>query len=198
MTDEAPIEAQNDLPQATSSEGAKAFFIDLVKFTLLALLIVAPIRWFIAQPFIVNGSSMDPTFKDGDYLIVDELSYYFHEPQRGDVVIFRYPKDTSKYFIKRIVGLPGETFKLVDGHPFVVQSKNATPKEILEPYLTFTAVNNLQTTLVADEYFVMGDNRPASSDSRFWGPVPRKNITGNVFVRLYPLSQIALHPGKIN
>ena len=88
------------------------FFKEIIKFALLAVIIVLPIRFFIAQPFIVSGASMDPTFADKQYLIVDQISYRFDGPKRGDVIIFRYPLNTKKFFIKRIVGLPSKTIKI--------------------------------------------------------------------------------------
>ncbi|MFA4890538.1 MAG: signal peptidase I [Candidatus Paceibacterota bacterium] len=141
---------------------------EFIKFTLIAVLIVAPIRLWIAQPFIVSGASMEPTFHNGDYLIVDELSYNFNGPQKNDVVIFRYPLDPSKYFIKRIEGLPGENIK----------------------------TNGKEITLKENEYYVMGDNRGASSDSRSWGPLKENFIVGRAFVRLWPFNKIGILPGQ--
>jgi len=146
-----------------NSSSSKLFFFDLVKFTLLAFVIVAPIRYFVAQPFIVNGSSMDPTFANGDYLIVDRITYRFNEPERGQVIIFKYPYDTSKYFIKRVIGLPGEEVRIEGSKVTITNTANGEQTTINEPYLRFTARNFLSVKLQADEYFVMGDNRPASS-----------------------------------
>lgn len=171
----------------------REFWADIVRFTLLAFLIVAPIRWFVAQPFIVHGASMDPNFADGDYLIVDELSYYFKDPVRGEVIIFRFPKDKSKYFIKRVIGLPGEKVRLEDDRVFITSGKNTF--ELNEPYLTFRHQSTIQMKLDQDQYFVMGDNRPQSSDSRAWGPISRKHVVGKIFVRLYPFDKIGRDPG---
>ncbi|HEY4493756.1 MAG TPA: signal peptidase I [Candidatus Paceibacterota bacterium] len=136
---------------------------DFLPFIAVTLLIVLPIRLFVAQPFIVNGASMSPTFESGDYLIVDELTFHFRDPKRGEVIIFKYPKDPSKYFIKRVIGLPGDT---VDGE-----------------------------TLGTTEYFVEGDNRDASSDSRVWGPVERDLVIGRPIVRLLPIGELSFLPG---
>jgi len=190
---------KGDFPTNTPTQRSSTweFFVDLVRFTLLAFVIVAPIRWFVAQPFIVNGASMDPTFMDGDYLIVDQLSYYLGDPTRGEVVIFKYPKDPSKYFIKRVIGLPGETVK-VAGEQVLITTVGGETLALREPYLVFNRPSNDQLTLGADQYFVMGDNRPQSSDSRVWGPVPRGLIVGRALVRLYPLTKIGVHPGMIS
>ena len=175
-----------------------AIVSDTIKFALIALLIVIPIRWFVAQPFIVRGDSMVPTFMNNDYLIVDQLTYRFEEPQRGDVIIMRYPKDPSVFFIKRIVGLPGETLQLqgkqivisggANPKPFVLDQSFIDPSRINEQYATYT--------LGPDEYFVMGDNRDESSDSRSWGNLPRADIVGRAVLRLWPLGQLGFFPGK--
>ena len=172
--------------------------LDLLKFALIAILIVLPIRFFVAQPFIVSGSSMFHTFVNNQYLIVDELSYHFHTPARNDVIIFHYPKNTSLYFIKRIIGLPNETIIISHG---VVTIKNATHPDgfiLAEPYINepFAGGDGTYTT-GPDEYFVMGDNRNYSSDSRVWGNVPANLIVGRAYLRLFPLSTISILPGHV-
>lgn len=180
-------------------EKQENFFIEIVKFAVLALIIVIPFRMFIAQPFIVQGASMYPTFETGQYLIIDQVSYRFEKPQRGDVVVFRFPNDPSKYFIKRVVGLPGETVQ-VDTEQVTVKDPRTGDMHILsEPYLPEDIDSGdrpLTLTLEGDEYFVMGDNRPQSSDSRVWGPVPADNIVGKAFVRLLPPDSIGVYPGE--
>lgn len=169
---------------------------EMIKFAVLALVIVIPIRMFIAQPFIVSGLSMFPTFNDKEYLVVDEISYRLGDPERGDVVIFRYPKDPSKFFIKRIIGLPGEQV-IISGSDVTI--KNETHPEgfkLDQPYVENTAKNTLEQDLGAEEYFVMGDNRSASSDSRYWGAVPRKNIIGRAYLRLLPIAEASILPGE--
>jgi len=169
---------------------------EVVIFVLLAVLIVLPIRFFIAQPFVVQGESMHPTFENGDYLIVDELSYDFSAPKRGDVIVFRYPGDPSVFYIKRIIGLPGETVSIVKG---IVNIKRADGTALTldsEPYVsTEDATYTLSTSLGAEQYFVMGDNRPNSSDSRVWGPLPAKDIMGRAFLRLLPAHSVGVFPG---
>ncbi len=172
------------------------FFTEILKFGLAAVIIVLPIRLFIAQPFIVSGSSMEPTFEDKQYLIVDELSYRFDEPERGDVIVFRYPKDESRYLIKRIVGLPGETVA-IEGSAVSVTTKEGLFLPISETYVVNQGNGSSLSTMLGDEeYFVMGDNRPASSDSRVWGPLERDEIIGRALLRLLPFSRMDLFPGK--
>jgi len=173
------------------------FLNDLLTFSIIAILIVAPIRLFIAQPFIVSGASMEPTFKTGEYLIVDQLSYNFDAPQRGEVIIFRYPKDPSKFFIKRVVGLPNETVDLYGKEVVIKNSKHPDGIILDEPYLEDNNrnVTNMTTVLGDNEYFVLGDNRRASSDSRTWGPLAEDFIVGRAFVRLFPIMESSLLPG---
>jgi len=174
-------------------EKKESFFKELVRLALIAVLIVIPFRVFIAQPFIVNGASMEPTFENGDYLIVDQLSYRFSEPQRGSVLIFKYPKDTSKYFIKRIIGLPGESISIKDGKVYV---QNGDLEFVLEePYIKYEKNENLNITLSEEEYFVMGDNRLGSADSRLWGPLPKNLIVGRPLIQLFPFNKISIKPG---
>lgn len=173
------------------------FFIEMLKFAFIALVVVLPIRLFIAQPFVVSGSSMEPTFENGEYLIVDQVTYALREPERLEVVIFHYPKDPSKYFIKRIIGLPGET--VIVG-PDGVQVETATGGTLAlgEAYVVNRGNGNFgRYTLKDGEYFVMGDNRPASSDSRVWGGLPKEDIVGRAFVRLLPPRAIEFLPGSV-
>lgn len=173
------------------------FFKEIFKFSLIALLIVVPVRLFIAQPFIVSGASMDPTFDSGQYLIIDQLSYRFNEPKRGEVIIFRYPKDPTKFFIKRIIGLPNETVEIQGTAIIIANESNPNGFELTEPYLAAANVkrDSLEILLSEDEYFVMGDNRRASSDSRIWGPLEEGFIIGRAFVRLFPIRKTSLFPG---
>ena len=162
----------------------------------LAVLIVLPIRIFLAQPFVVEGESMYPTFKNLDYLIVDELSYRFSQPSRGDVIVFRYPGDPKIFYIKRIIGLPGETLHIAHGNVSITKADGSTIA-LSEPYVVAEdATYTGDKTLGADQYFVMGDNRPRSSDSRTWGILPRANIAGRAFVRLLPPGAFGFLPGS--
>ncbi len=171
------------------------FFIELLKFAVVAIIIVVPIRLFVAQPFFVSGESMVPTFENGQYLIVDELTYHFEAPQRGDVIIFRYPKDTSEFFIKRIIGLPGETV-YVTPQGVSVKKTDGTVVQLNESYVVNQGNGEGTYVVPPGQYFVMGDNRPESSDSRSWGTVPQSDLIGRAIVRLLPFATIALFPGK--
>lgn len=187
---------KNTIPLMNDGERGD-FLKEALTFSAVALLIVLPIRLFVAQPFVVSGASMDPTFHDGEYLIVDELSYHTGDPSRGDVVIFRYPKDPSKYFIKRVIGLPGETVRVRDDSVSVTDTAGKDV-DLSEAYVVNHGNGNDEDiTLPSGEYFVMGDNRPASSDSRFWGTVPRENFIGRALLRLLPFSRIGTSPGSI-
>lgn len=168
-----------------------SFVWELVKIALIALVIVAPIRYFLFQPFIVKGESMVPNFQSGDYLIVDEISYRFSEPERGDVIVFNYPKDRSQRFIKRIIGLPGEAVSILNGEVQIIKDNevNVLTEEYLPDDLkTYGEVN---VALSNDEYFVLGDNREYSYDSRAWGVVPKSDIIGKAFLRIFPVAALS-------
>jgi signal peptidase I len=187
-TSSAPLcqaNLSNTIERAMDEKKKNPFWKELIKLLLIAFLVVVPFRKFVAQPFIVDGASMDPTFKNGQYLIVDELTYHFREPERGSVLIFRYPKDPSKFFIKRVIGLPGETVTIKGGEVSITD-KNGKTFTLDEPYVKYPRSDSESRTLSQDEYWVMGDNRYGSSDSRAWGPVPEKNIVGRPILRFWP------------
>ncbi len=169
------------------------FLLEFVKLSAIALLIIIPVRYFLIQPFYVKGASMTPTFHDYEYLIIDELSYRFDEPKRGEVVVFRYPKDPQEHFIKRVIGLPGEEVQIKNGAVYIYNQDNPDGLILNEPYLAageVTTANNENKILLKDrEYFVLGDNRKASQDSRIFGPVNRSFITGKVWLRGFPISK---------
>lgn len=185
---------ENTQKPPTSKENKESFW-ELARFTVLAILIVIPIRIFIAQPFVVSGSSMDPTFKNGEYLIVDELSYHLGKPKRGDVAIFRYPNNTKKFFIKRVIGLPYETIEINNNIVTIFNTEHQNGLVLDEPYVKNLSSKNGRYELGEDEYFMLGDNRMASSDSRYWGSVDRHLIIGRAFLRLLPLNKIDALPG---
>jgi len=200
MEDPAAEKNVNEENQTTAKRPGedapmRGFWAETLRFTFIAALIILPIRFFVAQPFVVSGDSMVPTFEDGEYLIVDEISYRFQKPARGDVVIFRYPRDRKKFFIKRIIGLPGETVAMVNDRILITAQSGAT-KELDEPYTRQKRDDRLTVKLKDGEYFVLGDNRAASSDSRVWGTLPAGNIVGRPIVRLFPISRLDLLPGR--
>lgn len=167
---------------------------DTVKVIVVSLAIIIPIRAYVAQPFFVRGASMDPSFYDGEYLIIDELSYTLsiRSPRRGDVVVFRYPLDRSQHYIKRIVGLPNERLVLRNSTVTVInrefpQGLRLDEGQYLAPGEAMDG--SLDVTLRSNEYFVLGDNRDRSSDSRAWGPVPRELIVGRAWLRVLPIAR---------
>ncbi len=171
----------------------------LILYSVVAIAFALLIRFFIASPYVVIGASMEPNFQDYNYLIVDRLTYDFEQPQRGDIIIFGLPQDTSRALIKRIIGLPGETVVLSGSDPTVTVINAANPNgfTLNEPYLDpndLGGPTNMRVTLGADEYFVLGDNRKVSADSRTWGILPRADIVGRVFLRLYPFNEIGILP----
>ena len=168
---------------------------DLFILALLIVIVVIPVRVFVVSPFVVDGDSMHPTFENLDYLIVDEIIYNFKKPARGDVVVFRYPKNPSIFYIKRVIGLPGETVAINRGVVSITQA-DGTQIKLNEPYVVNEdATYTKSVALSAGQYFVLGDNRPNSSDSRIWGPLPAKDIIGRVDARLLPLRLAGLFPG---
>ena len=174
------------------------FAIELAEVVIISLAIILPIRYFLIQPFYVKGASMEPTFDDREYLIIDEISYRFKDPVRGEVVVFRYPYDPRQYFIKRIVALPGEKIQVQDS-VVTVFNDDQPDGFVLEErdYLkdnTIT-IGNKSVELGEDEYFVLGDNRSSSLDSRTFGPLPIKNIVGKVWIRGWPLNKATLFRG---
>ncbi|OQB08180.1 MAG: Signal peptidase I S [Parcubacteria group bacterium ADurb.Bin216] len=164
--------------------------LDLIKIVLISLAIVIPIRAFIFQPFMVKGASMEPNYHSTDYLIIDQVSYRFNEPERGDVIVFKYPNNLSLKYIKRIIAFPGEAVEIKDGEVFITDRGGKTfqldedylPKDFKEHW---TKNNNNKPILLGEnDYFVMGDNRNYSSDSRSWGTLPKQHIIGKVFFTL--------------
>lgn len=183
-----------------SKGGLRHELWEIAKVLLVSLAIVLPIRYFIVQPFIVRGASMEPNFEDREYLVIDELSYYLRTPERGEVIIFHYPLDPSQYFIKRIIGLPGEHVEIQSGRVRISNTEFPRGFTLEEPYLhppDRPTHPDVIAALGAGEYFVMGDNRDFSSDSRMWGLLEKKFIVGRTFFRAWPLARFGVNPGAI-
>lgn len=192
--------SQNENVSTPAVQSSSSSFWEIVRFACIALLIVIPFRLFIAQPFKVSGTSMVPTFQDKNYLIVDEISYRFMQPARGDVVIFHPPGQAKGiYYIKRIIGLPGETIKITNGVVTIINTAHPDGFTLDEPYIKNKSTgDHIEKVIGESDYFVMGDNRPWSSDSRVWGTLPKANITGRAFLRLLPVKEISVLPGSFD
>ncbi len=173
---------------------------EVAETIVIAVVAVFIVRSFVAQPFLVSGASMVPTFSDGNYLLIDELTYHFREPARGEVIVFRYPDpDPNKpvtFFIKRVIGLPGDRVEVKNGEVEIVNTANPNGFMLHESYLPagLPTSGTTDVTVPAGNYFVMGDNRPYSFDSRSWGFLDKKDIVGLVRVRLWPPGALTLFP----
>jgi len=191
-----PVMQENtSLDSRGSAQGSKS---SIVLYTLVALGLALFVRFYIAAPYVVSGASMEPNFDNWHYLIVDRLSFRFGEPQRGEVVVFDLPQEPSRSLIKRVIGLPGETVVLQDKNVVIINEEYPAGFTLEEPYLdpqNNVGVNIMRVTLEKDQYFVLGDNRRVSADSRTWGTLPKDMIVGRAILRLYPLDQIGILPG---
>jgi signal peptidase I len=171
-----------------------ASLLEVIEIAVIAVAAVFIVRTFLVQPFLVSGTSMFPTFSNGDYVLTDELTYRIRPPERGEVVVFHDVSDVSTYLIKRVIGLPGERVVINDNTVTIYNKQNPNGFVLNESYLpagTITAGNE-DITLSSSSYFMMGDNRAVSYDSRSWGPLPASNIVGLVRFRLWPLDAIQI------
>jgi len=173
-----------------------SFIFELLKIVVISLVIIIPVRYFLIQPFYVKGASMEPNFYDHEYLIIDEISYRLNDPERGDIIVFRYPKNPQEYFIKRLIGLPGEEVQIKNGSVTIYNTGHPEGIVLDEPYLSEDektyGLSEQKVTLGDEEFFVLGDNRNSSKDSRSFGPVNRSFITGRVILRGWPFDRITL------
>lgn len=171
-----------------------SFFLDILEVFVFAIAIFLFVYLLVMQPHKIKGASMEPNFPDGEYLLTDKVTYRFKEPRRGDVIVFEAPRTDDEEFIKRIIGLPGETVSLKNGSVFIDNQK------LQETYLSPTLITSSgsflsegkEIVVPEENYFVLGDNRPASSDSRMWGFVDKSKITGRAFVIYWPPPQVGL------
>lgn len=173
----------------------KEFILELLKVIVISLVVIIPVRYFLIQPFYVKGASMEPNFYAKDYLIINEISYRFNDPERGDILIFRYPNDLSQVFIKRVIGLPGERIKISKGKIVIINDENPNgfeldEKDYLEESILISGDSNIE--IDADEYFVLGDNRNLSLDSRVFGTIHKKYIIGKTWIRGWPFDQFKI------
>lgn len=162
---------------------------EIVKTVALVFLIAFLIRYFLIQPFVIEGYSMEPNFHNNEYILVDMISYHFKQPQRGDIIVFKFPQKPSVSYIKRIIGIPEDCIEVKGGQTYL------NDHLLDESYLaanTPTLVGgqnglDYKKCLGSNDFFVMGDNREHSSDSREWGVVPRSNIIGKTWLIIYPI-----------
>ncbi|MEN9560901.1 MAG: hypothetical protein RIQ56_174 [Candidatus Parcubacteria bacterium] len=200
MSESPKGDAQVPYPFADENGNGQESNRSLFGYAVLALGLALFIRFFVATPYIVQGASMEFTFDNYDYLIIDRLTYDFSEPQRGDVIVFGLPQEPSRDLIKRVVGLPGETVVISGNEPRVMIKNDEHPDGFMlqEPYLSeehWGGSTDMTVTLGPDQFFVLGDNRKVSADSRLWGTLPREDIVGRVLLRLFPFNMIATLPG---
>ncbi len=166
------------------------FFLELIKIAVLAGITIWLVRHFLFKPFYVKGQSMEPTFLAKEYLIIDELSYRFREPKRGDVIVFHEPLGTHKdFYLKRVIGLPGERVHLQDSTIIIYNEEYPTGLVLDEPYINEITEGSENIQLGEQQYFVLGDNRDASFDSRRFGPIDRDLIVGRAWVRGWPFAR---------
>ena len=185
--------------QNSSSDVRPTSSRSLILYTIVALGLALFIRFFIAAPYIVSGASMEPTFDNFHYLIIDRVSYDLAEPHRGDVIVFDLPQNTSRALIKRVIGLPGDTVSIKGNEVTITNDANPKGFTLAEPYLdpnNFGGMSGMSVELGPDQFFVLGDNRKVSADSRIWGVLPREDIVGRVFLRLYPFNHLGVLPGQ--
>jgi signal peptidase I len=169
------------------------FFLEVIQIMVISALIIIPIRYFIIQPFYVKGASMEPSFYASEYLIIDELSLHFRTPVRGEVIVFRYPEDLTQHFIKRVIGMPGEEVVINNGEVTIINEDYPNGFIIEEDYLKEESTRGkIHVVLGSEEYYVMGDNRDHSLDSRNFGPVEEDHIVGRVWVRGLPVSRFTV------
>lgn len=179
-----------------------SFILEIVKTVIISLAIILPIRYFVIQPFMVDGASMEPNFYDNEYLIINEISYRFTQPERGDVIVFKNPQDESQFFIKRVIALPGEIIKIKEGNIYIQLQNDENFIEIDESdYLsedikTFADIEGIK--LKSNEYFVLGDNRRNSKDSRIIGPIEESLIMGKAWIRGFPIDRFSIFKTDYN
>lgn len=179
---EPPIETENHYTGKNNS------VYETLRTVVLVILTAFLIRSFVMQPFVVQGASMEPTLKSSEYLIVEKVAYRFREPARGEIIVFRAPVNWTENYIKRVIALPGETISIKNNQIFI--NGVVLQENYIKEAKIFTNDSGIgvDVTLGQNEYFVIGDNRDHSSDSRAWGPLPKQNIVGRALISVFPLS----------
>jgi len=201
MDEQTPIPTPetSPAPEATEKKGGRfasevvEFIWETVKVVIISLVIILPIRYYLVQPFFVKGLSMYPTYHDKEYILVDKWTYRTSVPKRGDILLFKAPPDPTEYFIKRIIALPGERIVIKENTVTVFNAEFPSGFVLDEGgYLPESHITegNLDVTLLEGEFFVMGDNRQHSSDSRAFGPVDRNLFSGMAWLRLWPFDRL--------
>lgn len=179
--------------QPTTSLGSKV--IEFIQTLVLFAAVGTAIYLFIAQPHKVSGLSMFPTMQNGDYIITNKIGYRLGDPKKGQIIVFKNPRDESQDFIKRIIATPGDTVKVQDGHVYINSSLINENGYLNTTVITLPGAflkEGEEVTVTPDHYIVLGDNRMASSDSREWGLVASQEIIGQAFFRYFPLNSIAV------
>lgn len=175
------------------------FFLEVIKIVVLAGITIALVRTFLFKPFYVKGKSMEPTFHENEYLIIDKLTYRLRslhdkpEVVRGEVVVIVSPVNPSEHYLKRVIGLPGERVTVREGQIIIYNTEYPQGVVLSEPYLTEPTPSAEKNVLLGEtEYFVMGDNRDESYDSRGFGPINRESIVGRAWFRGWPLNRTGI------
>ncbi len=203
-TDQTPSFGADESESLWSS--VKLFIAETLKVVFLSLAIIIPVRYFLIQPFYVKGASMEPTYLDHEYLIIDEISYRWRDPVRGEVVVFRPPNNQKQYYIKRVIGIPGDRVKVTGGRVYLYNEANPSGEKLDEPYLGVSTngvsgeggvvqtYGEVDVVLKDNQFFVLGDHREASLDSRVFGPIDRRTIVGRTWLRGWPVSRFTVFP----
>lgn len=191
-TSHPPQEQENQEKEKQEYGNAGVFFLEFIKVAIMAALIIVFTRHLLFKPFYVKGQSMEPTFYEKEYLIIDELTYHFREPHRGEVIVFHAPLGEKDYYLKRVIGLPGERVKVEDNKVIIYNNEHPEGIVVQENYLSEPTPGSMSVTLGPDQFFVMGDNRDASFDSRRFGPIKRDTIVGRTWLRGWPLERVDL------
>ncbi len=179
---------QEDHNKASVEDRKRSVFSEVFESVAIAVLLAVVIRLFVLEPFYIPSGSMVPTLKERDRIIVSKLNYYFQEPKRGDIVVFKYPKDPKRNFVKRLIAVGGETVAIKNSRLYI----NGQPvsEDYLPKGLRFADYGPV--VVPSGNYFMMGDNRNNSDDSRVWGYLPENLIVGRALVIYWPLERISI------